>query len=366
VVAVAFAGCAPPGRGAAGAGLRLYVANAADATITQIDGASGRATAVPLPAGVAPEQVARGPAGSLLILSHAATTAAEVIIVSASGSGRVARSMRMEAGRARRLLLAGDGGPVAAVAYHVPADDRDARDARALVCRLALVDVPAGVVARTLSPCGADEVVKALAVESGPASATVYLGLVRQPSGAAGRDAAPGGRVVAVDTHSGAAVAVAPLSGVPAHLLLAPAPESPGRRLYVVEAVPGPDGDDADGGRWRLLGLDPLTLDVQQVVALPFLPTGFVVAPDGSHAFALTPPNDAVRDVDLTTGSERVLARLPGTGLGLAAAGDRVYVSNPYGRDVWEVDRRAGRLVRTIPSGAHPVAIAASDSPSPR
>src|SRR4051795_8412543 len=50
-----LAGCTTAGRGAAGVGLRLSVANAGQSTITQVDLGSGSTAVVPLPAGSAPE-----------------------------------------------------------------------------------------------------------------------------------------------------------------------------------------------------------------------------------------------------------------------------------------------------------------------
>ena len=354
LLAMMLAGCSVPGRDAASAGLLLYVANAADSTITQMDGASGSATVVPLPAGSTPEQVALGPNGSVLVLSHAATHAAKVFTISPSRGRWTARSVPVEVDGARQMLLAGDGGPMAAVAYHVPAGDENGIS---LVCHLALVDVLTGSVRRTESVCRRGELVKALAVESSPSATTVYVGIMKLAPNIASSGAVVNGRVVAIDARSGAVVATAPLAGAPAHVVLAGSSASPGRWLYVVEAAPGPDGDYAVGGWWRLLALDPVMLDMQREIALPYLPTGFVVAPGGDRAYALTPPDDTLRQVNLATGAESVLAKLPGAGLGLAIAGDRVYVTSPYGSEVWAVDRRRGQVVRTIHVGAHPVAM---------
>ena len=167
--------------------------------------------------------------------------------------------------------------------------------------------------------------------------------------------------MLALNPETGAVAAALALSGVPTRLVAGPAPGGVDHRLYLVEAQPGPDGDAA-GGRWRLLGLDALTLEIRSELALPFMPSGFVVAPDGDDAYALTPPNDTLRRIDLATGADSVHARLPGAGLGLAAAGDSVYVTNPYRSEVWVVDRRRGRAHRTIRVGLHPVAIAVSGS----
>jgi DNA-binding beta-propeller fold protein YncE len=174
--------------------------------------------------------------------------------------------------------------------------------------------------------------------------------------------------VVAIRAETGGVIASAPLAGVPSQVVVASAPGRLGQRLYVVDAEPGPEGDYAAGGRWRLLGLDPVSLDVESEFALGFLPNRLVpnrlvIAPDGDYAYALAQPNNAVRQIDLAHGAQRVLATLPGTSLGLAVSGERIYVSNPYGREVWALDRRQGRLLQTIPVGAHPVAIGVRGAP---
>ena len=80
------------------------------------------------------------------------------------------------------------------------------------------------------------------------------------------------------------------------------------------------------------------------------------MAPDGEWAYALL--DATVRALDLTTGADRPLARLPERGLGLAVTRDRVYAVGPYGPGVWVLRRRDGRLVATAPVGRRPVALA--------
>jgi hypothetical protein len=122
--------------------------------------------------------------------------------------------------------------------------------------------------------------------------------------------------------------------------------------LYAVEALSGPEDEPPSAYRGRLLGLDPTTLEVQSEWPLTFAPDRFAVAPDGDHAYALH--DGAVVHLDLATGVQARLALLPERGLGLAVTAERVYVSNPYGSEVWAVDRRGGRRVKTIPVGRHP------------
>jgi DNA-binding beta-propeller fold protein YncE len=372
------------------------VANAEDATVTLLDPASGRVMGPPLPAGPAPEQVVWGSGESLLVASSSSRRSVELTAVTRTDGGWRARSVDLAPGRARQVLIAGDGGPRAVVAYHLLTDENGATAGPLQApCRLALVDVPSGVVEHTHNLCGAGELVKGLAVGGSPAGTTAYAGIQRlapsssvgasratsfgeppstslsldrpgaRPSTAlrAGSTGSAGGRVVAIHAETGAVLATGHVAGVPAQVVLAPAPGGLGQRLYVVDAEPGPEGDYAGSGRWRLVGLNPLSLDVESEFALGFLPNRLVVTADGDQAYALAQPNDTVRQIDLPHGTQRVLATLPGTGLGLAVAGDRIYVSNPYGREVWALDRRQGRLLQTIPVGVHPVAIGVRGAP---
>jgi hypothetical protein len=72
------------------------------------------------------------------------------------------------------------------------------------------------------------------------------------------------------------------------------------------------------------------------------------VAPDGAAAYALR--GHALTCLALAGGSDRSMT-LPERGLALAVGRDRVYVSSAYGREVWALRRRDGRLVATIRIG---------------
>ena len=67
--------------------------------------------------------------------------------------------------------------------------------------------------------------------------------------------------------------------------------------------------------------------------------------------------------MDLTTGAARRLAQLPGPTPDLALAGDRLYAPDPLGDRLWVVDRRNGALLRPVPVGRYPVAVAAAGPP---
>ncbi|MGH2353679.1 MAG: hypothetical protein ACRDJN_18910 [Chloroflexota bacterium] len=54
----------------------------------------------------------------------------------------------------------------------------------------------------------------------------------------------------------------------------------------------------------------------------------------------------------------RTLVALPGRGLDLALAGERLYIPHPEGNEVWVVDRRRGILQRPVRVGRYPVSLA--------
>ena len=315
LTALCLFGCAAPNGSPAGAPPSLYVASTGDGTITQLDSASGRAVGAPLRAGPRPWQIATGPGGSLVALSHPPPEGGGLTHVVHTAGGWEARPVPLEP-HARPTSLAGDGGPYAAVAYRVQDSDPAVAPQP---CRLALLDVRLGVAERTATPCGLADSVLDLAFESGPAGPVAYLAMWRWPAGG-GRGAAGAGRVVALDLATGTSAAVLPLAGAPLLVVTAPAPAGLGRRLYVVEGTPGPENAD----EWRLLGLNPDSLAVDHVQPLPEPPLALAVAADGGHAYVLAPRGTVLGRsrlyrVDLTTGAVRLLTTLPGRGLGLAA-----------------------------------------------
>ena len=89
---------------------------------------------------------------------------------------------------------------------------------------------------------------------------------------------------------------------------------------------------------------------------------GFAAAPDGEEAYALEGSRRLLR-LDLHTGAVSDLATLPGQGVASLAATERwVYAPHSFGGGsaVWAIDRRSGRLDRTIAVGRSPVALALS------
>jgi DNA-binding beta-propeller fold protein YncE len=361
LAALLVAGCARPAGFAPGPRLPLlYVANAADGTITRLDAVSGRVVGRPLPAGPAPGQVAAGPGGALLVLSLASRPAARLTHVVPAGSGWSIREVRLD-GTPGDVLLAGDGQRHAAAAYPVRTADPAAPP-----CRLAVVDVATGAVVGTRIICAARESLHSLALERTAAGLVAYVGLWRAPTDAGGRPLPGSGAIVAVETATGAVAGRTGMAGVPEHLLLAAAPGHEGPRLYAVEGTPGPEARNPgvpsvpglDAGAWRLVGIDPATLDVESVLPLGEQPGAVTVTPDGNDAYVRAARGRTVAHVDLRTGRSRPLVTLPGLSAGgPVVSGERLYAPDSLGSAVWAVDRRRGRLAQTIPVGRRPLGI---------
>jgi YVTN family beta-propeller protein len=130
-----------------------------------------------------------------------------------------------------------------------------------------------------------------------------------------------------------------------------------------------PDDTGADdytqAERWRILRLDPGTLEVEQAYPVAGLPRGLVVAPDGTGAYVLTgagagsPAEGAVVHLDLATGATGWRRRGPWAGLGgLAVAAGRLYITDTAADRVAVLDRRDGRRLDTVRVGRHPLGIA--------
>jgi hypothetical protein len=91
--------------------------------------------------------------------------------------------------------------------------------------------------------------------------------------------------------------------------------------------------------RWLLRGFDPRTLAPTGDLTLP-TPAGRVAfAPGGEEAYALAAAGARLLRLDLTTGSVTSLSDAPRGAISLAVTYDRVYVPNPFGSDVWALDR---------------------------
>jgi DNA-binding beta-propeller fold protein YncE len=353
LVAGAGVACAPAVGSPAGGAPTLYVASSVDGTVAQLDAGTGRPLGPPLPAGPLPWQLARGPDGSLLALSASPNAAWPLTHLRRAGEGWAARPVALP-GPTREPRLAGGGGRYAVVvdrASGAPTTSATDPGTRPTGCRLTLVDAPTGTVAAvaTAAACGPHDQLTGLALGDGPGGPVAYLALWHP--------AAPGdaGRIVAVSARTGATLAVFRTGGAPVLVALGAAPGRLGHRLYAVERLAGPEDEPPRPPRARLLGLHTATLELESARLLDFLPVRLAVAPDGDAAYALH--DHALTRVDLAgggAGGDRRLARLPAQGLALAVAGDRVYVTSAYGRDVWAFRRRDGRLVATLPVGAVP------------
>lgn len=130
---VAAVGCAPASRQGAGTGQALYVANAADDTITILDSQSGHRLGSPIRAGRAPGQIVAGPGGTLLHLSTAAERSGEVTWLRPAGlrqGGWTAQPLHVDEA-ARQAVAAAAGSGMAIVAYHVLAAAAIAKPSRA-------------------------------------------------------------------------------------------------------------------------------------------------------------------------------------------------------------------------------------------
>src|SRR5262249_4236188 len=132
--------------------------------------------------------------------------------------------------------VGGDGRTVAA-AYRTRDTPPGARQAP---CRLALLDLAAGVVQASHALCGPDEDVLDLAVAGGGAGEpTGFAGLGRsEATRGAATPARAGGRIVALDRATGGTRGVAPLAEVAARLTVLPARPGQAARVLCVCGVP--------------------------------------------------------------------------------------------------------------------------------
>jgi DNA-binding beta-propeller fold protein YncE len=361
------AGCAPAGTTPAGAPITvLYVANGRDGTVTRVDGATGRVLAPPRPAGIGPGQAVAGEGGHLLVLPIALGHSGVLTYVAPAGGAWATRPITVEHDATRDIIaeafLAGDGGRYAVVAYglipRAPPPEGSDEPSR---CRLALVDLRQGSITRTLRPCEAQELVVGLSLDEGPPGPVAYLAVSQPPTATEPAR----GRIVALDARTGAVLATLALDGAPGPVALGPAPRRPGRRLYVVEAFPQRISDDESlpaTGRGRLLGLNPATLALESEQPVARAPHWLVVAPDGEAAYVLSSGWwERVTRLDLLTGAATPFSFVPnyGLGAGLAVTEERVYVSDPWGHQLWAFDRRRGAHLQTIPIGRGPLEITA-------
>jgi hypothetical protein len=226
-------------------------------------------------------------------------------------------------------------------------------------CRLALLDLEAGAVVRTHNVCGAGESVRDVALDEATGAPIAYVALWRgSPPDSIGD---PGGddgsgRVVALAAETGAVLASHATAEVPERLLLGPAPDGVGRRVYCLEIAARVDLEAA-----RLVALDATTLDPERDYPLPTVPLGPALAPDGRHLYALAGPRGtgarSVVALDLTSGAVSPLLNLPGDGLGLAVSAGALHVLDPDHGRLWTIDRHRGRLLSAATVGHKPIAL---------
>jgi hypothetical protein len=364
---LAGAGCGPAGEGTRAGATVLYVSNSGDGTLTRIDTAGGRVAGPAVPAGEAPWRLAAGPGGAVLAQPVAGGTGAGLTRVVRTPAGWQARPLPLEPG-ARSPLLAG-GGRAAAVASGAAGGPDAAAGAR---CRLARVDLEQGVIGPARTVCaGRDSVVD---LAAGGDGALVYLAVWRRPAAGQPCDAPTGSRVVALRAATGAPVASAALEGVPGPLVLAPAPDGVGQRLFAAEALParelvlpgqspgecawGGYGERFEGARaWRVWSLDATTLVPEEEHAVPYPVRALAATPDGGDAYVLA-GRAAVLRLAPAGGPARPFATLPDWAVGLAATDDQVFTLDAFGDRVWCLDRARGRVLRTIPTGRGPLGLA--------
>lgn len=250
----------------------------------------------------------------------------------------------------RRALLAGDGGRYVLVAHH-PSPKDGAAPPR---CRLDVVDSIDASVVHSHTVCAPHEEIRQLLMEQTSTGPIAYLGIgdVGPTDAQHKRD-----RVVAVHANTGAVLRTLPLVSPSEHLLLAAAPERSGSRLYVVEGTPGAENEYTVLGRWRLLGIDPATFEIEREIPVRVMLRALTVAPDGDHAYALPAGGTKLLHLDLLTGALHPLASFPAASVSLVAITRHVYVPDPVGDQVWIVDRRHPDRLRTVNVGRHPTSI---------
>ena len=113
--------------------------------------------------------------------------------------------------------------------------------------------------------------------------------------------------------------------------------------------------------RWLLRGFDPLTLAPTGDLKLPG-PAGRVAfAPGGVEAYSLAAAGAKLLRLDLATGSVTPRSDVPEGAISLAVTHERIYMLDPFGSEVWALDRDSGRLLQAIPVGRGPT----GDRPRP-
>ena len=367
----------PRGRAPRAAPARLYALNALDGTLTPLDAERAAVAGPPLPAGTPRPRPSPGPDGSVLVLVLRARPARRAD-PRRPRPGRLAGAPVPLGAPLHEAALAADGGRYAAVAHHAPPrlapeaesgrpappaggpggplpahparpGHRRVADARGVRRRGA--GSPGWRWERAGRPRGLPRRLgRPRARRPGPADAPAprAAGSGRPPP-----PARPGGR----PGRPHGARARRPRPGQPAGAPPARAARArqgaPEGRLYVLEGAPGPESDYSPRGRWRLLGLHPVTLETEQEAFLGVQVRALAVAPDGGHAYALAAGGKDVLHVDLATGVTRRLGALPGHASGALAVTARTSSS----RTRWGA--RCGRSTAATAARPRPSAWAA-------
>lgn len=349
--------CVPPVQQAAGTGQALYVANAANDTIAVLDSQNGRALGPVVRTTRGPGQIVAGPRGMLLHLSVTGDGSAHVTLLRRTPSevnGWTAQSLNM-GGRVSQAMLAANGLGTAVIAYHVV-------QSGTAPCRLAMVEQLGQTVERVHTVCRQREWISSVALGGSTTSPVAYIGLWRS-EGDDGNVAVSAPRVVAIDVQSGAMLASRRLSSPATRLIVTSSPDGLGEQLYAVEPQEYTDVDFLAAGRARLLALNPVTLDIDRELPLPYAPAHVAISPDGISAYGVSSEGRSLWHTDLYSGATSRLADLPARGADIVATDTWIFVAIPSHGHVLIIDRRRGRLVSNIPTGRQPIALTLGPHP---
>jgi hypothetical protein len=363
-IAMAWAcSCTRPTVNGSSVGTRVYVAGAESGVVSVLVPGAGRQVGDVIPAGRAPRQVLPVALVGLLILSAELSPPHHegLVHVSRGARGWAVRNVALEPD-ARGVLLAGDGARYAALAYSIAHGAGQAGEAmgaseaagRSPWCRVALVDAARGTLERVHRVCQQGEVVSALAFANAPDGPTAYATVWT------GRPAARSvSRIVAVNLLSGAVRAGPPIDGTIDWIAV---DSASGDRAYAVLADTRHEVEEESGQQW-LAWVDLRSLRVSRREILPIHVARPTVAPEGTTAYALDPPGERIVEVDLISGTERVVMNLRSPAAAITVTEGWLYVALPRTGDVLMAERNGYRLVASIRVGGHPIGLSLGPRP---
>jgi hypothetical protein len=356
--------CAPPGQGAAGRDGTVEVGVARPAAVAWLAAGPGRPGAAL--AGL-PEQLGAGPGDSVVALTADPAGGGRVSVEvvrprGAAGAPPAGQPLaRLETSGLARLAT--DGRRSAAVLYQQRTDGRapagTAPGPEGGRCRLLWIDLVRRDSRPAPGPCRPGEHLRALALE--PAgdrdgertpAAFAFVGL----EGTSGGSENGPGRVVMVALPAGAVVGSRTLGGTPVDLRLAAGGAGAPAGLFVLEQSGGAGGLVPTAEQGRVLVLDPLTLDVLSEHPLNAPAARLLPAPDGRSVLLVH--QDTVRRLDLTSGKELLMVRLPGRVVAAELLGDRLYLGSPEAHALFVVDPRTGLRQPDRPLPGPPISLA--------